>query len=132
MLKSLLILFVASILLVGCKKVEGPGGSSKIHGKIQIQRYDAADNLIGDPYDAEEEDVYIIYGASDTFHDDDVKTSFDGSFEFDFLEKGDYQIFVYEDCKTCSSGKSIILKSVTIESKKSEVDLGTITVRKDL
>jgi len=132
MLKSILFIPIALLFLAGCKKVEGPGGSSKIYGKIQIQRYDAADNLIGNAYAAHEEDVYIIYGSNDTFHDDDVKTSFDGSFEFDYLENGDYQIFVYEDCKTCSSGKTIILKTVNIDSKKSETDLGTITVRKDL
>lgn len=116
-------------LLVSCKKVEGPGGSSSIIGKVHAEVYDGANNLINE-YDIAKEDVYLIYGEDGTFYDDDVETSYDGTFRFDYLENGNYQLFVYSKCPTCPSGKEAILVDVEIASKKSTVDVGTITIRK--
>lgn len=126
---------VASLLLLytfnSCKKVEGPGGSSSITGKIHAVIHDGAGNLKYE-YDYPEEDVYIIYSgdSEQSMYDDNVKTSYDGTFRFDYLQEGEYQIFVYEKCTSCPSGKAIILKSVTISDKKSTIDLGTINVEK--
>lgn len=124
---------IFSLLLIsfsGCKKVEGPGGSSTIKGVVHANVYDGAGNLINN-YDIPKEDVYIIYGGGDeTFYDDDVKTSYDGSFRFDYLEKGNYKIFVYEKCTTCPSGKAIVMVDVEITDKKSEIVLDTIYIRK--
>ena len=52
----------------------------------------------------------------------------DGSFEFNYLEPGNYQIFVYEDCNTCQSGREAKMIDVTISEKKDIIDLGTINV----
>lgn len=114
-------------LLQSCTKVEGPGGSSTISGKIHVQVYDVAGNLIND-YDAQDEDVYLIYGDEGTFYDDDVKTSYDGSFEFRYLQKGNYQVFVYQDCNTCASGKEAIIVDVEITDSKTTTDIGTINI----
>ena len=119
----------AFVISPACKKVEGPGGSSTIKGKLNIQVFDVGNNLINE-YDGQEEDVYLIYGTTDTFYDDDVKTSYDGSFEFNFLQNGTYTVFVYEDCNSCPSGKDIIIHEIEISEKKSVKDLGTINVRK--
>lgn len=117
----------ALFLFQSCTKVEGPGGSSSIKGKIHVNVYDVAGNLIND-YDAQDEDVYLIYGDEGTFYDDDVKTSYDGSFEFNYLQKGNYQIFVYQDCNTCPSGKEAVLVDVEIKDSKTTTDIGTITI----
>lgn len=128
-------LFLLSVLSIGlfclnsCKKVEGEGGSSTIKGKINVQKLSSVGTLIAE-YPGEEYDVYIIYGDDRTFYDDDVKTSYDGSFEFPYLEKGNYTIFTYEDCNSCPSGKDTVIISTTITDKKSVVDLGTIDVIK--
>ena len=114
-------------LLQSCSKVEGPGGSSTITGKIHVERYDVAGNLINE-YDAQDEDVYLIYGGEDTFYDDDVKTSYDGTFEFNYLQNGTYQLFVYQDCNTCASGKEAVITEVEITDKKTTVDVGVITI----
>lgn len=132
MRKYLFLGLVSSVFFVmGCKKVEGPGGSSSITGKIHAKIYDGANNLINE-YDIMEYDVYLIYGddPDDTFYDDDVETSYDGTFRFDYLERGKYTVFVYEKCPTCPSGKSVIFKATEIVDKKSEIDLGIIDVRK--
>lgn len=124
-------LFILMGTIVSCKKVEGPGGSSSITGKIHAVVHDGAGNLKFE-YDYPEEDVYIIYSgdSEETMYDDNIKTSYDGTFRFDYLQEGDYQVFVYEKCTSCPSGKKIVLKSVTISDKKSTIDLGTINVEK--
>lgn len=119
-----------ALALASCTKYEGPGGSSSIVGKIHHMVYDGANNLINE-YDAPKHDVYIIYGnnAADTYFDDDIETSFDGTFRFDNLEKGNYRIFTYEKCPTCPSGDSTLFFDVEITEKRQEIDLGTINVR---
>lgn len=127
------LLFLA-LTMSGCTKVEGPGGAATIQGKIHIKVYDGAENLINE-YDAHKFDVYIIYGndQEETYFDDDIETSYDGTFKFRFLEPGNYRIFFYEDCNnaqqaTCYSGKVVTVHEVTITDKKQVVDLGTIDV----
>ena len=120
-----------------CSKVEGPGGSSSIIGTIHAKVYDGAGNLLTE-YDAPKEDVYIIYGSNvdpesgeqlETVYDDDVETSYDGKFRFEYLENGNYQVFVYEKCITCPSGKEVIIIDVEVSEKNSVIDLGTINIK---
>ena len=134
-IKSLFFLFSISAFLFlgsGCTIVEGPGGAATIKGKIHITEYDGALNAIND-YFALKFDVYIIYGddPTNTYFDDDIETSYDGSFEFEYLEPGNYRIFVYEDCNTCFSGKKETVYPITITDKKEIVDMGTIEVFKN-
>lgn len=109
-------LFSCAILLIilssvySCKKVEGQGGSSEIIGKVIIRELDGLGNPI-EEYPAQDERVYIIYGDDNTIYDDDFDTSFDGSFRFQFLTKGTYTLFVYEDCNSCPSGEKEVKKN---------------------
>jgi hypothetical protein len=59
-----------------------------------------------------------------------VKTSYDGSFVFQYLQKGTYTIFVYEDDATQPSGKNVIKQTFEITEKGQVKDLGTINTRK--
>tara|TARA_R110002072_G_scaffold303134_1_gene495200 strand:- start:27538 stop:27933 length:396 start_codon:yes stop_codon:yes gene_type:complete len=120
---------VLSLGFSSCKKIEGTGGSSSIVGKIRAEVYDGAGNLLT-AYDIAKEDVYIIYGGESTIFDDRFRTSYDGSFKFEFLEKGDYQIFVYSKDITLPSGKSVIIIDANISKNKSTIDLGTIVINK--
>ena len=133
-MKNLFLFGVLSILALtfsGCEKVEGPGGSSSIVGKLYALERDGFGNVIVE-YDLADEDVFIIYGAEGTTHNDDVKTSYDGSFRFDYLEAGTYQVFVYEKCLVgeCPSGERALLTTIEITEKKSTIDMGTINVYK--
>jgi len=118
---------LSAFVLFSCAKVEGPGGSSTIKGTIHVKVYDVGGTVINE-YDAPDEDVYLIYGDEGTFYDDDVKTSYDGSFEFKYLQKGTYQVFVYQDCNSCPSGKEAVIKTVEITDNKSTVDVGVIDI----
>ena len=117
------LIFISS----SCSKVEGPGGSSSIVGKIRVKVVDVAGNLINE-YDAQNEDVFLLYGDDDTFYDDDTKTSYDGSFAFNYLQKGSYKLFVYEDCSSCASGKEPVFVDIEITDSKTAVNAGTIYI----
>ena len=133
-MKKLFSLFITITLLsvvTSCKKVEGPGGSSTIKGSIIAQIDDGFGGVLG-TYAPVEEDVYIIYGsdANDTFYDDDVKTSYDGTFEFNFLEEGTYRIFTYSKNNAVFGGKEVIIREVVIDSKKQTVEMDQIVIWK--
>ena len=123
---SALSLFCVS-LIVSCKKVEGEGGSSSITGTIIANKKNSAGVTIA-TYPATNHDVYIIYGTGETVHDDKTETSYDGKFEFPFLEKGEYTIYTYEDCNTCASGDDVVLVKATISKSKEDVNVGSIEV----
>jgi hypothetical protein len=117
------------LILCACKKTEGEGGTSNITGKIYVEDYNNLGQLINE-YDGAKEDVYIIYGDDDNVIDDKVEASFDGTFEFKYLEEGTYTIFAYEDCNECPAGEKAVTKTITIDKKKSTADAGVITIRK--
>jgi hypothetical protein len=130
-MKRLLFLFLglSSLAVVSsCKKVEGQGGTSSIKGVVVEQKY-IGTNIVAE-YVAADQDVYIIYGTEGTFYDDDVKTSYDGSFEFNYLNKGNYRLFVYEDSSTEPSGKAAKFVEVEIVDKKSTIEVDTIYIKK--
>ncbi len=131
-MKNGLILFFSILTLSltnSCKKVEGPGGGAVIKGVIQEQKYNALGNVIAE-YPAANQSVYLIYGTTDQFYDDDVKTSYDGSFVFNYLQKGTYTVFVYEDNANEPSGKSVVKETFEITDKGEVKDLGTINIKK--
>ncbi len=124
---------LGSVLLAACTKVEGKGGAATIKGVVYKQKYNSLGNPIsGGRYAASDEDVYIIYGDGSTYYDDNLKTSYDGSFEFRYLQKGKYTVFVYEDCTTCQSGKLEKLYSVEVTDKKGVIVMDTIEIKKQL
>lgn len=126
-------LIVFSILVYSCSKVEGKGGTSTVKGIIMEQLYNSIGNPISSgKYEAADQDVFLIYGENNSFYDDDIKTSYDGSFVFKYLQKGKYTLFVYEDCNSCPSGKQEILFPFEITERNQVIDLDTIVIKKQL
>ena len=127
--KIKLILPISILLFVfsSCRKVEGPGGSVTIKGVV-IERNHVGTSIF--EYPAADQDVYLIYGSENTFYDDDVKTSFDGSFEFRYLQKGDYKVFSYQDNPTVASGTDEVLLELNASSNNEVVVLDTIYIDK--
>jgi len=131
-MKNFILFISISVLLFafsGCNKVEGPGGRATIKGKLLIEIHDGGGTYLGE-YDGYKEDIYIIYGPDGTFYDDEVEASYDGSFEFNYLETGTYKIFIYKDFNPSLSlpGKDVEIIEVEITDKKEIKDLGTITI----
>jgi len=115
--------------LVGCHQPEGEGGTSAIYGRVYAYNYNGSGVLQGE-YFAPDEDVFIIYGSGDNYYDDSYKTSFDGSFRFQYLRPGTYTLFVYSDCDTCDSGTVAVSQTVEITSNDQDVVLNDFEVRR--
>ncbi len=124
-MKILLTLFLTVLIsmLFSCKKDEGPGGTSNIIGKVWVQDYSNNFTVLTSEYWAEEENVYIIYG-NDTIYSDRTKTTYNGSYWFQYLHEGTYTIYAYSnDSSTVNpspSGRIPVKVKVTID--KSGVD----------
>lgn len=119
---SLLILLTLS----SCEKVEGEGGQASITGKVWVDEYLTLNNPSASYY-AEEIRVYIIYGNDGSIFDDDTRTSFDGSYRFEGLRKGEYQVFAYSECvpidTSCPSGLDPVIRNVQLTDNNSEMVL---------
>ena len=126
-IKLILPIFILFIVFSSCRKVEGPGGSVTIKGVV-IERNHVGTSIF--EYPASDQDVYIIYGSENSFYDDDVSTSYDGSFEFRYLQKGDYQIFAYQDNPSVASGTDEVLVQVNASENNQVIILDTIYIDK--
>ncbi|MFM2207862.1 MAG: hypothetical protein RL213_1837 [Bacteroidota bacterium] len=122
--------------LTSCEKDAGSGGTSTVRGRVVVYRYDPSLMAIVDTVEAAEEDVYIIYGGGYGTYDDDFKCSYDGTYEFTELRKGDYRIFAYSDDTTGLSEQMIdpnrpkrpVFVDVNVGNNKSDVSAADIVI----
>ena len=130
-LKIYMLLILATIVWTSCAKIEGEGGSSSIRGKVFGHYYNNSFTAYFGSQFVPDEDVYIIYGEDFTFSDR-IRTSYDGSFEFKYLQKGNYKIFVYSKDSTFAnpSNKTTVLQNIEITKNKEIVELETIIINK--
>lgn len=125
--KYFLALTVLPFLLFACKKDPGEGGKSSIGGKVFVIEYsNNTSQATGDEYYVAEQRVYIRYGDEE-FHSDDVRTGPDGFFQFDWLRKGEYTVFVYSECPTCPNETEAIEVTMDIGNNE-EVSLNDIVI----
>ncbi len=125
-----LVVLTAAFLL-SCKKEAGEGGFASIEGKVYVKNYDPFFSFITSQYYLPGETVYIIYGDNKDVGNT-VKTSYDGSFKFNYLQKGKYTIYVIgEDSSIANrSNPKIELREVTITSKKQSESLSDLVILK--
>lgn len=122
------LIFSILILFTACKKEAGEGGTGIITGKVYARNYSSTGWFISQSY-APDERVYIIYGNS-TVYNDEMRTSYDGTYRFDYLYPGTYTIFAYSECDSCASGLSAVLDTVEITGEGQVVTVPDIVVRK--
>lgn len=133
-MKRIILLSVAimMVFLSACEKPAGQGGDATIKGKIWVEDWDANFNLLKYEFPGADEDVYIIYG-DEVNYGDKISANNNGDFEFKYLRKGKYKVYVYSDQKqsgTTPASKVAIVIDVEISSKKQVFDIGTITIKK--
>ncbi len=127
-IKKSFLYFALIVLFNSCSKSPGVGGQATIKGKIIVHNINVLGNITAS-YDAQEHDVYIIYGDNDNTFDDDVKTSHDGTFEFNYLNQGNYEVFTYSECLNCPNGQDSLIKiNTTVGSKGETIQLDTIII----
>lgn len=115
-------------LCVSCNLGPGEGGTATITGKVKVLEYNGSGILVNEYYAADEK-VYLIYGEG-TIQDDDQNTSYEGSYRFQFLRKGDYKIYVYSDCPSCDGQVTTVFTDVSITKNGEEVTADEITIEK--
>lgn len=131
-MKNLFLLALGITLTISaCKKPAGEGGQASIKGRVYVRNYNTAFTVLNDQYYAQGEQVYIIYG-DETAVGNNVRTSYDGSFEFPYLRKGNYKVYVLSKDSTSSAlSKTVeVLRNVTITKKKEVITLPTLTIIK--
>lgn len=119
-----------AVFMSGCVKDEGEGGNSTVQGKIyKVLHPNNNFTLEADTFPAAKEDVYIIYG-DDAVYGDKMETSYDGTFQFNYLTKGSYRVYAYStlsndikqaviDTVTVASGKTAYTNDIYIHEGKS-------------
>lgn len=131
----LLFLFLSYIL--SCKKEAGEGGNSSIKGKVWVRKHDPGFTTVLNQYPGADEDVYIIYG-NQVGVNDRIRTDYEGEFEFKYLRKGNYKIYVYSKDSASIVGPPsnptapdiAVVKEITITDKKQTVDAGIFVILK--
>ncbi len=122
-MKNGIILLLVVYSFCSCKNNAGTGGSATIKGKVYERKYDYNYTTVVGEGNADAKKVYIIYG-NDLGVGQYVDTNFDGTYEFKYLQKGHYKIFmytidtsgVYKNAMNRTAPPQYILKEVDITS----------------
>ena len=127
------IIILALTYFAGCKKPPGPGGQATVKGKVYAYDYDNTQNyLISKGYSPGTK-VFIVYGSGNDIGNN-VTTSIDGSFEFKYLTKGHYKVFVNSlDTSYKVKGNDTeypIIKEFDIKETKQKITLEDIVINK--
>ena len=132
------VFILAALLVNSCKKEQGTGGMATIRGKIWVRQYDKVFSTLNYQYAGYDQKVYILYGNTPGLagSSQDTRTDYQGNFQFQYLQKGDYKIYVYSADSAAVTGPPVnstapqkaIVKEVTISSRKQTEDIGTITI----
>jgi hypothetical protein len=118
------------IMCVSCSKEPGEGGNATITGKVWVKDYNSTFTILQEEYYAQDEDVYIVFG-DDVSYGDHVKTLYNGSFEFKYLRKGDYHVYVYSKDSTNTTNAMIpVIRNVTIDKRNETVEVPMIVIIK--
>lgn len=119
------------VMVSSCKKPAGEGGKSSIKGSLWVEDWNSSFTIKNGEYAAYDEDVYIIYG-DDVSYSDKTKSNYNGEYEFKYLRKGKYKIYVYSKDRTLTSpsGEVSIVKEVEITEKKGAKVVDQIVIYK--
>jgi hypothetical protein len=118
-------------ILISCKKEPGPGGLASIQGKVYAYDFTSGKDLLSEGYLG---DMRVYIGTADgSTSFDDVRTSFDGSFEFPMLRKGSYKVWVFAESDTLiytpvPDNRVYYMQTVEITEKKQKVILPDLKV----
>jgi hypothetical protein len=126
-LKKNLFLIFLTLSFFACKKQPGLGGLATIKGKIFATDVTASGSVRDSGFLGNQ--TVFISAAGDTYSFDNVKTSYDGSFEFKFLQKGDYDIWTFSNCDTCTwKQKKVLIPNINISGRTETVDMGVVKI----
>lgn len=123
-----LLLSLGLLIFSSCKK-PGVGGDATVKGYVHVQKWNSTFTYFIADYPGKDIYVYIVYGNHPGY-DKRIKTDYKGEFEFPYLYKGDYTIYLYSRDSTFKdpSGISTIIDTVKITARKETVNLDTLFI----
>lgn len=130
-------LALIAVMFGSCKDDAGEGGQARIMGKVYAHKYNAAFTYKFGAYYEPDEKVYLIYD-DDLTASDNTDTNYDGTYEFRFLRKGKYRVYVYSKDSTgayqlkadINAPKIPMIKSVEVKKKDETVIVPDIEIIK--
>lgn len=137
MLRLILIAISICLFFISCEKSAGEGGEARIIGKVYAHKYNASFTYkFGSNYEPDEK-VFLIYD-DDLTASDDVDTNPDGTYEFKYLRKGKYKVYVYSKDSTgayqlkanVNAPEIAVVRTVEIKDKKQTVVVPDIEIIK--
>jgi hypothetical protein len=131
---KLLLICTLTFCVFACKKPPGPGGKATVKGKVYLVDWENTQRVVISRGYASGEKVFIVYG-NNISAGNDVRTGPDGSFEFKYLNKGHYKVFVNSLDTTIMGYKGDdtykpVIKEFDIKGPKETVNLGDIVINK--
>jgi len=125
------LIFAFSTAFYSCKKPAGEGGNSSIKGKIWVEDWNSGFTIKNGEYAGADEDVFILYGDAVSYSEK-TRANYNGEFEFKYLRKGKYTIYVFSKDKTLQSqsGDTSVVRQVEITAKKQVITLDQINIYK--
>lgn len=128
--KTLVICFVI-ITAFGCKKEPGEGGFATIKGRLYVKNYDPTFTVLLSEYYLPGESVYIMYGDKNEVGDN-VRTTNDGTFTFNYLRKGKYKVYAIgkDISKPSLNVPKETLVEIEIKEKREVVNLNDLVIIK--
>lgn len=122
------LLAIVALMLNGCAEEPGFGGSSAITGTLHQKVYD--ENFTQIIEEVELADAYVYLSIANTSgYIERVRTAFNGSYEFNNLNPGEYVVYVYSmDTTRLSLTDVTIEKPVIINAQDESIDAGLLTV----
>lgn len=132
--KKFLRLILGCILLVimySCKKQPGEGGFATIKGRLYVKNYDPTFTVLLSEYYLPGEFVYITYGENNEVGDN-VRTTNDGTFTFNYLRKGKYKVYAIgkDISKPSLNVPKETLVEIEIKERKEVVNLNDLIIVK--
>jgi len=121
-------LFYISILfcICSCTVEEGKGGRATIQGKVFVDDFNQEGELVVSDY-APDWEVFIVYGDEEGYSDA-TTTHYDGTYVFEFLHEGNYEVYAYSKCNACANNREPISIQTEITSPDQVVELEDIKV----
>ncbi|MBI5540409.1 MAG: hypothetical protein HY951_10155 [Bacteroidia bacterium] len=121
------ILLIFAVTFYSCKKGPGDGGRASIKGKVYTINYNSSFTVPQDSGYLGAQKVYLIYGDEIAVGDDQDSNN-EGAYEFKYLRKGSYKVFVYT--KTLANHiDSAIVQEVEITDSKQTIELPDFRIK---
>lgn len=116
-----------SVFYTACKKGPGQGGRASIKGKVYTVNYNNSFTVPLDSGYLGGQKVYIIFG-DEIAVGDNQDTNNEGAYEFSYLRKGKYKVYVYTKVGS-SLLDSALVQEGEITDKKQALELPDFRIK---